>query len=589
MFNVRAFDSEKEIVASSERLIAKRQCSIYNELQKNVQVFKTVHPVKLNGYTYNRAIQELSNVCDISCGKFSYASSYEMLADVRQGAQRIYPDACCECITSPPVPAASYLYASGTYTNQPLRIYSADGTLDGSLANAGGYDAYVVKYTDLGAVSWAAHIGGTEDETCTSITIDQSNNVYVVGYYTSNPIQIYNSDGQLSGLSLNNLNYSNTLLVKYDSNGLALWATHIGGTSQNEGRSIVVDQSNNVYVGGGFDSAPLLIYNADGQLSTLSIINSAGNYDAFLVKYDSNGIALWATHVGSVSYDIGYSVTLDQSNNVYICGLYQSNPLLIYNADSSVADLSLNLELGTLNAFLVKYDSNGFALWATHIVSPIYNIGFSTTTDQSNNVYVGGVYAAEPLLIYSAGSSVADLSLNDPNGPEAFLVKYDSNGIALWATHVGGVSFDVGNNVTVDQANNVYICGSYISSQIFIYNADGQLSGLSLNITGATDAFLVKYDSNGFALWATHISNVSDTVFSTIKTDLAGNVYIGGAYTSANLSIYNADGTLSPLVLTNAGSEANSFIVKYNSAGFALWASKTGDVGDSSCQALAFA
>jgi hypothetical protein len=223
------------------------------------------------------------------------------------------------------------------------------------------------------------------------------------------------------------------------------------------------------------------------------------------------------------------------------------------------------------------------------MVSPTYDIGFSTTTDQSNNVYVGGVYASEPFLIYSAGSSVADLSLNDPNGSEAFLVKYDSNGIALWATHVGGASFDVGNSVTVDQTNNVYISGSYVSSQIFIYNADGQLSGLSLNVTGTTDAFLVKYDSNGFALWATHISNVSDTVFSTIKTDLDGNVYIGGAYTSANLSIYNADGQLSPLILTNTGPAVNSYIVKYDSNGLALWASQTGDLGDSLCSALAFA
>jgi hypothetical protein len=586
MFNVRAFDSAQEIVTSSERQIAKRQCTIYKELQQNVQVFNTIHPVKLNGYTYNRNVQEVVNVCDISCGKVSYASSYEMLADVRQGAQLIYPDACCECITINPL--ISYLYAVGTYTNQPLRIYNADGTLGRSLANAGGYDAYVVKYTDLGAVSWAAHIGGTADENCTSITIDQSNNVYVVGYYTSNPIQIYNADGQLSGLSLINLDYSDALLVKYDSNGLALWATHIGGSAQNEGRSIVVDQSNNVYVGGGFDSAPLLIYNADGQLSGVSI-NSDGSNDAFLVKYDPNGFALWAAHVGNVSYDNGYSVTPDQSNNVYICGLYQSDPLLIYSAGSLVADLSLNLELGVFNAFLVKYDSNGLALWATHMVSPTYDIGFSTTTDQSNNVYVGGVYASEPFLIYSAGSSVADLSLNDPNGSEAFLVKYDSNGIALWATHVGGASFDVGNSVTVDQTNNVYISGSYVSSQIFIYNADGQLSGLSLNVTGTTDAFLVKYDSNGFALWATHISNVSDTVFSTIKTDLDGNVYIGGAYTSANLSIYNADGQLSPLILTNTGPAVNSYIVKYDSNGLALWASQTGDLGDSLCSALAFA
>ena len=101
--------------------------------------------------------------------------------------------------------------------------------------------------------------------------------------------------------------------------------------------------------------------------------------------------------------------------------------------------------------------------------------------------------------------------------------------------------------------------------------------------------FIVKYTSEGVALWATHIAGAGGEIGTSITTDQEGNVYIGGLYESNPLQIYNADGTLSPLVLTNTGSEGNSFIVKYDSNGFALWASKTGDVGDSSCQALAIA
>jgi hypothetical protein len=582
MYNVRAFDSA-EIVASSERLIAKRQCSIYNELQKNVQVFKTVRPVKLNGYTYNRAIQELSNVCDISCGKFSYASSYEMLADVRQGAQRIYPDACCECIDP------QFLYAVGIYTNQPLRIYNADGTLGGSLANAGDgtYDAYVAKYTRAGAVLWAAHIGGIGDDYGNRITSDQADNIYLTGFYGSNPLQIYNSDGQLTDLSLNNQGSSDAFIVKYTSEGVALWATHIGGIGQDLGAYITTDQAGNVYLSGSYESNLLLIYNADGQLTDISL-NNQGTSDAFIVKYNTGGYALWATHIGGAGGEIGTGITTDQAGNVYITGYYISSPLQIYNAGSLVPDLSLNNQ-GSSDAFIVKYNSVGYALWATHIGGAGFDIGTGITTDQADNIYLTGFYVSNPLQIYNAGSLVPDLSLNNQGNRDAFIVKYTSEGVALWATHIGGIGLDVGTGIRTDQAGNIYITGYYVSSPLQIYNAGSLVPDLSLNNQGSSDAFIVKYTSEGVALWATHIGGIGDDLSLGITTDQEGNVYIGGLYESNTLQIYNSDGTLSPLILTNTGLEGNSFIVKYDSNGFALWASQTGDLGGSSCQALAIA
>ena len=86
----RCFDSFNQILSASERSSKKRNTTIYTEIQKNIQNLQTANPLKNNGYYYNKNTS-VNPTCDISSGSVEFAQSYEMKADIKEGASNIYP------------------------------------------------------------------------------------------------------------------------------------------------------------------------------------------------------------------------------------------------------------------------------------------------------------------------------------------------------------------------------------------------------------------------------------------------------------------------------------------------------------------
>ena len=80
------------------------------------------------------------------------------------------------------------------------------------------------------------------------------------------------------------------------------------GTSSGEvGYGVTVDSSGNIYVT-GYTTGGL-----DGN-------TNSGDDDLILVKYNSSGTKQWTKQLGTSSSDIGYGVTVDSSDNIYVTG-----------------------------------------------------------------------------------------------------------------------------------------------------------------------------------------------------------------------------------------------------------------------------
>jgi 6-phosphogluconolactonase (cycloisomerase 2 family) len=116
----------------------------------------------------------------------------------------------------------------------------------------GNYDAGVAKYNSSGAIQWQRIIGGTGSDNVSDLAVDSSGNVYVFGTTLS------------AGAGS-----QDTLIVKYNSSGVAQWQRSFGTTSYEYAGGIAVDSSNNLYFGGRS--------------------NVTGNYDSFIVKVPSDG------------------------------------------------------------------------------------------------------------------------------------------------------------------------------------------------------------------------------------------------------------------------------------------------------------
>jgi hypothetical protein len=213
---------------------------------------------------------------------------------------------------------------------------------------------------------------------------------------------------------------------------------------------VTVDSSNNIYVsgytGGGLDGN-----------------TNSGDYDLFLVKYNSSGVKQWTKQLGTPSYDIGWGVTVDSSDNLYMTG-YTSG------------GLDGNTSSGSTDIILVKYNSSGTKQWTKQLGSSLNDFaesGDGVTVDSSDNIYVTG---------YTEGG----LDGNTNSGSDdIILVKYNSSGTKQWTKQLGTSSRDRGYGVTVDSSDNIYVTGY----------TEGGLDGNTNS--GSQDLILVKYNSSG--------------------------------------------------------------------------------------------
>lgn len=121
-----------------------------------------------------------------------------------------------------------------------------------------------------------------------------------------------------------------------------------------------------------------------------------------------------------------------------------------------------------------------------------------------------------------------------------------------WGKGAGGLASDEPRDIVVDNYNNVIVIGDYTSSIITFGN-------VTLNNTGMSDVFVVKYNTNGDVLWAKNIGGVSNETAGGISIDKDNNIYITGEFNSTNL---NVDGK----IVTNVAS-SDIFVLKLNSIG----------------------
>jgi hypothetical protein len=443
---------------------------------------------------------------------------------------------------------------------------------------------------------WAVSVDGngvTDDGY--SVAVDADYNVYLAGYYGSfngASATIYNANNVSSGLTLR-ASGGAAFVVKYNSSGIAQWTVSVDSTNSDFGYSVAVDAYGNVYLGGIY-AGIATIYNTNNTSSGLTLRDPGNYYAAFVVKYNSSGIAQWAVSVDGSASDYGYAVTVDKEDNVYLGGYYESNGVAtIYNTGNTNSGLTLRDPIYRA-AYVVKYNSSGIAQWAVSLSGDTsYSNGacHSVAVDSYGNLYMGGEYNSTGVTkIYNANNTDSGLTLRvDSGGSAAFVVKYNSSGIAQWTVSVDGSTGDYGYGVALDESGNVYLSGYYSSSGVAtIYNTGNTASTtVTLRDPGNGAAFVVKYNSSGIAQWAVSV-NLDNDVGQSVAVDASGNVYLAGNYGVYNTSatVYNAGNTSSGLTLRTSTGRA-AFVVKYNSSGIAQWTVSVDSTNDDNGQCVA--
>jgi hypothetical protein len=272
--------------------------------------------------------------------------------------------------------------------------------------------------------------------------------------------------------------------LKFNSNSARLWATYYGGNGGDVGYSICTDNSGNLYVTGETSSSNFPTKFLTGAYNQ----TYGGNYDAFILKFNSSGARLWATYYGGNGDDWGTVVCIDNSGNLYVTGETSSS-----NFPTQILQGAYNQTAyggGTWDAFILKFNSSGARLWATYYGGNGDDKGFGICTDNSGNLYVTGRTESNNFPLQTLTGAYNQT--NWGGGDDVFILKFNSSSVRLWATYYGGNAGDEGYGICTDSSDALYVTG-FTSGTNFpikiLQGAYNQTSG------GGDDVFILKFNS----------------------------------------------------------------------------------------------
>jgi len=444
------------------------------------------------------------------------------------------------------VDTSGNVYVTGGYISATLTIYNADETVFGTLTNSDTntrFDAFVLKYNPQGIVQWSARIiGGGGNERGLAITTDSSGNVYVVGLYTSSPASVISSNGTtLVNLAASDPSgggaSADTFFVKYNSSGIGQWATRIIGTgtapSRDEVATGILISGTDVYIVGYYNSA--VIFNNPNNSFTITLSGTG----VFIGKYNTDGFLSTAVRISNTSDNV--RIDMDSSGNLYVMSWYSGTPTVFNSTGGTIGTLPASNGIDT---YIVKF-STSFSILATFRVSGSFNeFGRAFAIDRPNgSVYVVGYYDSNPVTFINSDNASFSGTLANLGGSDVFVVKYDTSGFTQWAARIGGISNDDATAVCVDANGNIYVTGTYQSTPVTVYNANGTTFGTLANGAAgglSNDVFVVKYNSSGVVQWAARMVGTTADIANGIAADSGGNVYLTGGFKSPLFTIYSA-------------------------------------------------
>jgi len=256
-------------------------------------------------------------------------------------------------------------------------------------SGSGSYDICLLKYSSSGILIWNKTWGGVNADKGYGVDIDDYGNVYVGGY--TNVLNGYDDVILLkydttTGTLLNNITWGgfyderaldlildtsgniyltgytdnfgaivrDMFLVKYNTSGDLVFNTTFGDDRWHEGRSLLLDSSENILITG-------------------FIQNFGSGGDLLLFKFNSStGAVEWSTYWGGNEHDYAYRAALDSKENIYLVGSTES-----YEGPHK-------------KACIVKFNNTGNYEWIKTFSNDLEDVAYGIAADPFDNFYITG-------------------------------------------------------------------------------------------------------------------------------------------------------------------------------------------------------
>jgi len=314
------------------------------------------------------------------------------------------------------------------------------------------------------------------------------------------------------------------------------FATYFGGSEDEQFKGVVTDSQDNIYFVGDTWSIDLPMVNS------FDPTYNGGGWDGFLAKFSPDGSELlFSTYFGSPGGTQLWAITIDEQDNVWICGTCWGSGLPLVNPVD-------NTYGGGSDAFVAQFSPDGELL-------------FSSYLGGSSNEHPMGIAAEAGIVYVTGGTYSQDFPVVNPLFPNSlgngFWTKIDTiqNEIS-WSTRFDGT----GDDIAIDSNGDLYLTGAtrgpdFPATTSFAPPFDGRWH---------EDSFVLKTNANGNSIeYATRVGGNEPDHSNCIYLLADGSVVVAGSTSSNDMPVIN------PLKGTFGG-EKDGFLYILDSTGSSL-------------------
>lgn len=402
-------------------------------------------------------------------------------------------------------------------------------------------------------LAYSTYLGGSGNDTANHMTVDSTGAAYIIGTTVNN---FTTTPGAYKTRPAGGTDF---LVTKINPEGTALvYSTYIGGSGNEYGFGIAVDNQGNAYLTGQVDPG--------FPTTTGSFQPTATTYNAAATKLNAAGNSLvYSTFLGGSGTALGTSIAVDNQGNAYVTGPTGDNfptiPVPVYGGGIDPFIANQPVYGGGIDAFIAKVNPTGSDLvYSTYFGGSNREDGQAIAVDNNGNAYVTGI-------TYSTNLPVTINAVQNTIGGgeyDAFVSKFDADGVRSYATYLGGSGGEKGGDIAVDSSGNAYVVGTTNSSNFpTVKPIEELLAGVGNDFFSSSNAFVSKLSPSGNSLiYSTFLGGSGDDNGHRITVDSANNVYVTGDTTSTNFPTKNA-------IQSVSGGGKDAFVTSINSSGSA--------------------
>jgi hypothetical protein len=364
------------------------------------------------------------------------------------------------------------IYATGDFGGQvDFDPDTANEFLLGDTVNTfNKIETFICKLDKNGTFVWAKSFeqqsvptGSLEVNRGLHLTISPQQDVIVSGIF-QDTVDFNPSDSSKLLVSLNNFQNTSiydSYIAKLSNNGTFKWVKKFRPTPSvfSFKNFLAVDIVGNIYFIEDFYNS--YVFDSDtGHVRLDATFKSIFRKSTFLCKLDSSGTFVWASTIESVSDDISFGLTLDDSSNIYCMSRILADPY--YN--STKMNVEGNRKGSTL---LCKIDPNGTLQSARYIIGPA-NLGVNSFhLDINNNkIYATGNLPPGETDFYFDSTSTFRI-INRPGNISSFTYCTDLNYDSSWVRFYETTGRVFSRAIESDNFGNVYTTGIFTDSVDF--------------------------------------------------------------------------------------------------------------------------